>query len=421
VLSELKNPPTTQKKILYFFPHNPYPPKSGAHVRCLEMLKAIASLGYETILASSDYSSETVWTEPNIRMLEKDFVSKVSVYRLTRKDKIFLLFLTGLYKTMHRPYPINSSINTPPGMRIWFARLFNDVQPEAVFMSYAYWDGLIRHKRWHNTFRIVDMYDLMTLNIAMRKALESYLPTRPIRTADVDERALQEGFYAQLGLSPHPDEVRTFAKYTWTIAISKVEMDLVMQTPNHGQIIRIPVTQEPRYISNTYDGSAIFPTGPNPFNMQGYFYFIKRVLPFVLLRVKTFNLQVTGYICDLIQGEVGISLSGFIPDLQTAYSTARFMICPVFGGTGQQIKIVEAMANGLPVIALQAAALSSPLQHGVNGFIAHNAAEFAEYTIQLWNDKKLCQQMGSAAREVIATDFSQARVRVALKKIFGKS
>ncbi len=404
-------------RVLYFFPHDPYPPRSGAHSRCLAMLKALKELGCEVTLASSSLSSETPWMPSSIEALERDWVSAVRVHRPGGLDHRFIRRLARFYRSNGKPVPITSVLYTPPSMRIWFARLFYNTRPTAVFLSYATWDGLVRHRLWRSTSRVVDTLDFMTLNIAMRKALAPYLPAKPIRAQDVDDRALQEGFYEQLGLAPHRHEMRAFAQYTWAIAISEAEADLLRREAQHCQVVRVPVTQEPCYIANSYEGPAIYPTGPNPFNIQGYCYFVKKVLPRVLQRDASFSLQVTGYICDHVLAGDSVSLSGFLPDLQAAYASARFMICPVFGGTGQQIKIVEAMAYGLPVVALAGAARSSPVQHGVNGFVVQNAEEFAEYTIQLWQDRALCRRLGDAARETIAVEYSPARLRAALSII----
>ncbi|HEY9703429.1 MAG TPA: glycosyltransferase, partial [Allocoleopsis sp.] len=113
----------------------------------------------------------------------------------------------------------------------------------------------------------------------------------------------------------------------------------------------------------------------------------------------------------------GVELSGFVPDLTPVYTHSSFAICPLIGGTGQQVKIVEAMAHGLPVIALINVADSSPIQHGVNGFIANNAQEFAQYCLQLWQDRKLCQTMGIAARKTIYEQFSPQVIKDKLAPI----
>ncbi|HZQ06555.1 MAG TPA: glycosyltransferase, partial [Anaerolineae bacterium] len=80
-------------------------------------------------------------------------------------------------------------------------------------------------------------------------------------------------------------------------------------------------------------------------------------------------------------------------------------------------KILEAMAHGIPVIAMRAAADGSPIRHEENGLIADNAAEFAAYVVRLWNDRGLCRRFGKAARATIAHEYSQARLRQDLCEI----
>jgi glycosyltransferase involved in cell wall biosynthesis len=100
--------------------------------------------------------------------------------------------------------------------------------------------------------------------------------------------------------------------------------------------------------------------------------------------------------------------------MEPLYNSARFLVCPVFGGTGQQVKVVEAMAHGVPAVALRVAADRSPIQHEVNGMIANNAEEFAEHVLRLWKDPKLCAQLGDAARKTVAQEFSPTRLVEAL-------
>jgi glycosyltransferase involved in cell wall biosynthesis len=163
-------------------------------------------------------------------------------------------------------------------------------------------------------------------------------------------------------------------------------------------------------VVNSYDGPSLLPVGNNPFNVQGYVYFVRRVLPSVRARCPDFVLRVTGPCCHRLSPVEGVDLAGFVPDLAAALARARFLVCPVFGGTGQQIKIIEAMAHGVPVVALEAAAQSSPMRHGVNGLVARDAEEFAEHVCRLWTDRALCRQLGAAARETVARECSRERL-----------
>ena len=48
------------RKALFFFPHNPWPPRTGAHCRVLQMLSGLRELGCHITLASTSLYSEPV-------------------------------------------------------------------------------------------------------------------------------------------------------------------------------------------------------------------------------------------------------------------------------------------------------------------------------------------------------------------------
>jgi glycosyltransferase involved in cell wall biosynthesis len=406
-----------QQKVLCFFPHNLYPPRSGAHKRGLEMLSGLKEIGCEATLLSSSLSAEPQWQTECIQSLKAHWVRDVRVYEPSSLEYQFIKRLEGLHGRLGRRLLVNSRLRTPPGMRRWFERMLHEISPDVVLMSYAHWDGLINHRRFRSLLRIIDILDLVTLNMQMRQALDRCLPSPPISADTVEDHVLQEDFFEKLRLTVDPTEFRIYDEYNYTIAISPQEADIVKRNTGRTRVQLIPMTHEPAHLPNTYAGPALFPTGPNLFNIQGYLYFVRRVLPGIQSKARDFSLRVTGYCCEMVRPAEGILLSGFVPDLKEVYQSARFVVCPVFGGTGQQIKIVEALAHGVPVIALRSVAQGSPIRHGVNGLIANSAEEFSEHVLQLWFDRELCGELGQAGRETIASEFSQARLLGELARI----
>ena len=241
----------------------------------------------------------------------------------------------------------------------------------------------------------------------MQTTIRKYITCPVTREAEINEVVLQEGFFNDINLEASAEEFSIFDRYDRTIAISPKEAELIRSKTSKTKIIYIPVKQPVYPLDNKYNGSAIFTIGPNMFNIQGYLYFIKKILPLILEQDPAFLLQVTGQSCKDIYPVEGVSLRGFVPELKAIYETSRFAICPVFGGTGQQIKIVEAMAHGLPVIATRFAGDRSPITHARNGFIANDPKEFAKYALCLWQDRSLCKKMGNNARETISEEFSR--------------
>jgi glycosyltransferase involved in cell wall biosynthesis len=406
------------RKLIYFFPHNPLPPRSGAHKRCLEILAGLRKLDLEVIFVSSTLSSETNWDNDSISKLERDFVSRVYIYKPKFLDWKLLGLTSRFYRLTKTKVALDSILRAPIRMRCWFDKILQKISPDIIVMSYCFWDGLLDRQKLQSTITVVDTIDLFTVNNQMNEALKSYLPSSvPIQLDEVNESILQTDFFDKLSLDASPEELQIFDRYDRTIAIARNEFEIIQKNTQHTSVSLLPMTQTPFYLENQYTDPPIFTTGPNLFNTQGYLYFAKRVLPSILAEIPDFELQVTGSCCQQVTSTPGIALLGFVPDLKLVYAQTKFLVCPVFGGTGQQVKIVEAMAHGLPVVALTAAAKMSPIEHGINGFVANDAAEFARYVIQLWQDPVLCRQFGTAARSKIADDFSEQRLLQGLELI----
>jgi glycosyltransferase involved in cell wall biosynthesis len=395
------------KKALIFFPHNPYPPHTGAHQRCLSILSGLKSVGYEVTLFGSTLITDSPWPvgDREIQNLQEQLGVRVEVYQGTPLDRQFMAQFAALSQS--RREVVNWDSYTPPGLRNRFRQVFRQLSPELVVVNYSLWGQLAIGEEFQSACRLIDTIDLYTLNIKMRQALSQQLTSAPLTLEQVDSSIVAEDFYAKLQLEAEPDEYWIFDQYDYTIAIASLEAQLMRQHTHQTKVEYIPMTFTPEEVKNTYTEAPLLAVGPNPFNVQGYLYFVRKVLPIILNKLPEFRLRVVGSISSNLLPVAGVELLGYVPELKPLYAESRFAICPLIGGTGQQVKIVEAMAHGVPVIALQNVAQSSPIEHGVNGFIAENAEEFAEYAIQLWCDRELCRQLGEAARETIAKSFSQ--------------
>jgi hypothetical protein len=407
------------KRVALYFPENPHPPESGVHKRALDVMRGFRDLGCELHLLSSTLTAFRPWRAESASDLEDAWVTAVHLHQPGLLDYRYRGLLGRYYARIGRSMPFDTSFYSPPGMRRWFARVIGELQPDVVVMAYARCDRLIDHRHLRSTVRVIDTIDLQSLNHQMWQLLEPRLPAPPLDPGWADDEVLQEDFFLRRRLTASPKEYRIFDKYTWTIAISKEESELITRSTHNTKVAFIPIIHEPRFIENRYTGPALFTTGPNPFNVQGYLYFAKRVLPLIRKGAASFRLQVTGYCGRWVGAEPNVVASGFVADLRPVYEGARFLVCPVFGGTGQQGKIVEAMAHGLPVVALKAAAARSPLRHGVNGLVADTAEEFAEHALRLWRDPRLCRRMGQAARDTVAAEASPGRLKEALASLIG--
>ena len=100
-----------------------------------------------------------------------------------------------------------------------------------------------------------------------------------------------------------------------------------------------------------------------------------------------------------------IEVTENIPDARDAYRRASVMVAPIKGAGGTRLKILEAMAAGLPVISTSVGVAGLKLTDKVNVLIADTPEEIAERTIMLLKDERLSEIIGEAGRKHVQKNF----------------
>jgi glycosyltransferase involved in cell wall biosynthesis len=74
---------------------------------------------------------------------------------------------------------------------------------------------------------------------------------------------------------------------------------------------------------------------------------------------------------------------GFVEDLAGAYEQARCAVVPLLLGGGSPLKLVEALAYGLPVVATPRAVAGLDVEDGVDCLVAEGSQAFADSLVQV--------------------------------------
>lgn len=110
------------------------------------------------------------------------------------------------------------------------------------------------------------------------------------------------------------------------------------------------------------------------------------------------------------QDDSDIIVTENIDDARKAYSSATVMITPIEGGGGTRIKILEAMAAGLPVISTSTGIAGLNVTDGKEVFIADDPQEMAKKAKRLLEDRGLALKMGKNAREHVRKYFDWKQI-----------
>jgi len=94
----------------------------------------------------------------------------------------------------------------------------------------------------------------------------------------------------------------------------------------------------------------------------------------------------------------GVEVIGTVPDVRSYYDQATVLVVPLRLGGGTRLKIVEAMAMGLPVVSTTIGAEGLDVHPGEDILIADDAASFVENVLRLLSDSKLRERIVDAGR-----------------------
>jgi glycosyltransferase involved in cell wall biosynthesis len=97
---------------------------------------------------------------------------------------------------------------------------------------------------------------------------------------------------------------------------------------------------------------------------------------------------------------------GYCPDTRALYRRPNTIVAaPLFSGTGQRVKLLEAFSMACPVITTSVGSLGFPISSGKEALVADSANEFRAALGQLIASEPLRVALGQSGREMIERHF----------------
>lgn len=150
-------------------------------------------------------------------------------------------------------------------------------------------------------------------------------------------------------------------------------------------------------------------------NTQGLEWFIRDVWPLIRARVPAAAFDIVGQnATDWVRsrdGRDGITVHGFVNDLSPLYAAASAAIAPLFAGGGTRLKILDALAHEVPVVATRIGAFGLGLddRHGLD--FAEDAMSFAAHCIGALTEPQSARVRAAVGRSAVAARFDWQRIQ----------
>lgn len=148
-------------------------------------------------------------------------------------------------------------------------------------------------------------------------------------------------------------------------------------------------------------------------NVEGVCWFAREVLPLIRRRVPAVRLRIVGRrpapeVVRLGKDDAGIEVTGTVDDVRPRLRDCLAVVVPLLSGGGTRIKILEAMALGLPVVSTVVGAEGLPFENGRHLLLEDDPPQLADACIRLCEDGGFRVQLMADARNEVVRRYSWA-------------
>lgn len=149
-------------------------------------------------------------------------------------------------------------------------------------------------------------------------------------------------------------------------------------------------------------------------NVDAMRWFHGQVWPEIRRRVPEAHLYIVGKAphpeVQRLGREPGITVTGYVPDILPYFGGADVYIVPLRVGGGTRLKVLEALATGLPMVSTRLGAEGIELQDGEHALLADTPAAFSAAVVRLLHDPALRERLSRQARQLAEERYDWRRI-----------
>ncbi len=387
------------KRILIVYPHNCTLRNSGINARYYELAKyftrrgfLVDQLGLQGFVdewpASRNINNRDIQLE---ELFLYDFQKGLRELSLTAGHwkKVISRFFFKRPGLKHCELPDFAF----KGMREYFDMIVGKRHYDYILISYAYWANLIEDRSYPNTTLVLEISDFLTLNLF------------DAEDGHVDVGALLN------------EELRRIDLFDRVFCINEEELRFFSRLSKKPKYFYVPhFMAQPEIDRKEFAYDVCIVASDNQHNIKGIRWFYDEIMP--LLSPQLRYLVVGKISAHLPRALDNVTVMPYADDLRNVYNTSRIAICPLLGGTGMKIKVVEALAHGVPVVCTSLGVIGFADRQLSGCSVADEAAAFAGLILRLTEDGDYYREQSALARRCFMSNFELSHVHEVLDKVF---
>jgi glycosyltransferase involved in cell wall biosynthesis len=214
-----------------------------------------------------------------------------------------------------------------------------------------------------------------------------------------------------------------------TLAVSeedKVALEEAAGQPLNIAVIPIAVdTDEVTKITRRPQAEHILHIGTMfwPPNIDGILWFLGDILPLIRAQRPGVVFDIVGSkpppeIVEFGNNDPEVNVTGYVPDPTPFLESCGVMIVPLRAGGGMRVKILNAMAQGLPIVSTTIGCEGIAAEAGRHLLIADTPEAFAQAVLRLLEDQTLADNLGRTGRQLVQSTYDYRMACSPLEEVY---
>ncbi len=386
----------------------PYPPNAGNRIRTLNLLERLAPRHQISFIARRGEPAETTQA---IKHLESHGIRTLVVdHRVPRKSG--WSFYARLAANMLSPRPY--SVSSHGGDRLRRA-VQSFAAQNRVHIWQAEWTPYIGAFRGLGSAR----------KMVMAHNVESLIWQRYY---EAEGNLLKRWYIKQQWRKFERFERRAFQEATRVVAVTEDDAALIRDRFDRQNVDVVENGIDRQYYKDVRpepDPRTILFLGSLDWrpNLDAVGLLLNRIFPAVRAAEPTARLRLVGRkpqpaLIERIRGMPGVELHADVSDVRPFLATSGVMVVPLRIGGGSRLKVLEAMAAGLPVISTRVGAEGLELVPGEHYLAADSPAAMAEALVSWIRDPEPARAAAARSRGMVLDRYNWDALALRLERVW---
>ncbi len=385
----------------------PYPPDSGPKIKTYHVIKYLAQRHRVTLVAFVRDTDKPEYIAHLKTLCER--VITVPIQRAASRDLVFL------GKSLLSGQPWMMLRDERPEMRTALAELaatsqFDIVHADQLNMGqYAL--------PFPSGRKVLDLHN--ALWVLYKRMSEAQSFTNPMKYLLMRDWPLLKRYEAEM--------CRRFDAVT---AVSEEDKAALIEAgaPSDMTVIPIAVDLDSQpYIQRQPKGPHIIHIGTMywPANINAINWFLDAIYPLIKARLPEVRCTLIGArppesIIERAKTDPSLTVTGYVDDPLPYLQDASMMIVPLKAGGGMRVKILNALAQGIPMVTTTVGCEGIAVTHDKDILIADEPSAFAEASLRLLTDVDLNQRISQNGREMVMQRYDYREAVKPLDDIYAE-